>query len=480
MNRVLMCGIVAVMALCVANIIHGVSVLATPTVPATTRPSMPGYSLVTETIDPSGRITMVFDPVAGPVTVPATKPTTDPTTVPITGPTTQPQSVSYTVSASEVLAVRSTTGQPRLWTLAVPGVSHSTQDGFNASWCLPISTQADTYQLTESNLDGSGAKVQGIKVLMDPYTTYNLSSGADIAGAIKSHPDHSRFALSAGQYIVTSSIAVNGRVQIVAANALRTTVVMQPPAAADPSQPWQSLYCFYLAPGSSASLGLQGLTFTSRTGAGGDMLNSLHKTGCSVCFQGSSCWANLVIFSRVDTGIQCDAKSSVTLLQDSNWSDKSICGVGIWLASGCNVQGCTGGPSTQEHCLRASLGTNNVVPQFVRVADNTFDASHPSASTLNPGKESMAFRDGKYFYVARNRAIGWSECGQDAVTSPDQFSDYVFTANTIADPPNALHTGTLHARAGCTGPGVVSQNKFVIPAVVTARVPPVMRNNDPD
>jgi len=145
-----------------------------------------------------------------------------------------------------------------------------------------------------------------------------------------------------------------------------------------------------------------------------------------------------------------------------------------------DVDTCSG-HSLLEHPIRASIVdlNTNQVPQFWRLFGCKFDATHQHASTADPGKESAALRDGKYFFVQSNKFVGWGECGQATVSAWDYWGQYVFDANTFLDPTTAPKTGTLNVRAGTNGPGSITNNACAVPMVITAHVPPAMSGNSP-
>lgn len=395
---------------------------------------------------------------------------------------TKAPTISYAVAASEVLFLTSQVSvdgvlQPRRWSF-----QNATKDGYNCGFWIEPATLAGQFTLVESDVTGANPIIHTVNVTADPYTTVSLAADESLAPLIEGAPDLTRYVLAANaDYVITTQPFAARRLQLVGQSG---TIVTIKPSIAPGAANWNGLFAVWLT-AAAAKVGLVNLIFVADTGG---KLNSQGKTSTGAAYVPiGSLWAVNCTFSGMDLGIQADStggpngqQADGILVQSCRWPD--LYGQGVWIAGQIiDVDSCQGGPSKLEHPIRSSIVnlTTNQLPTFVRVAGCTFDATHASATTADPGKESAAFRDGRYFHINGNTFIGWVECGQGTPNAWDYFGEYVFDANVFVDPVTAPNTGTLHVRAGVNGPGVVSNSSAVVPIVVTAAVPPEFVGNKP-
>ncbi len=360
-----------------------------------------------------------------------------PSTAPATAPATRP---AYTVAASEVLFVVTSTGEPRQWMWQ--GV---TKAGYNCGFYVSETFRPGTYTLVEADVGGANAVSRQVTVQADPYREVELPLSADIGKLLSAAPDLTRFVLSPhATYTVSQGPSITRRLQIVAPAGGATVVVK--PAMPAGGEGWRGEFAVNVW-STAAKVGLVNLNFKGDTGG---RLNADGKTGLGAAYVPmGSLWAVNCDFEGLDFGVQCDStprhQANGVLLQGCRAS--TLYAQGLWIGgTQIDCDSCRFGPSKLEHPIRSSTvdPETNQIPTFIRICGNRFDGTHPKASSADPGKESLALREGRFFYVSGNECVGWGECGQGINTPGHYFGDYVFSGNRFTDPPTAPHTATLN------------------------------------
>ena len=396
----------------------------------------------------------------------------------------------YSVDAGETLHVTTTlqdaTGAwvPRTWVFM-----NQCQTGYNAAFWVPDTTPPDQLILQEFDAWTTDNEIDHtVTINPDPYTVSVVPPGGDLRAAIAGAPNLTRLLLSGkSNYTVTKEVFVDKRLQLVSSGpGVTVTIDPQVPAGwtEDPrtgrwvpehghDKGWPAFY-FLNSSAVVAQITLIGINFTGPAAMRLDA--STHKTGISALHTPMGMLTMVACsFRRMDQGVQLDSTPKIqcdgVLFLNCNANDGTMRGVPIW-GAGRNVvvEGCSLGPSTQEHPLRFSIVNlqTNQVPQFIRIGNSTLTAV--KQSTL--AKECLAIRDAAYVCVDNVDGNNWAECGQKLVQPWDE-------AHHILINQLRLSFDTLHLRLGVTGPITVQNCTTVLPIVVgvPASTPVTLMNN---